>query len=558
MAHDRRLQPGNAGAGSPELIVGGIFQGYNSFLDQAELPALTGVTKKVSGPTQLASVTICASFNEYLQSINVDSSVSYGSLGSSASAKLSYAYDLNVTEQAVYFTVYASKTEATTQADSVSLLRGVAVPSTQAESEQFFTSYGDSWVDLVTTGAEYIATYTFYCQTVAESQSVQTSLAAKNVTLSATMDGDLTEVSSETDVRVEISQFLRGVSLPMPSDPSDIWDFATSTFMAATPDGATVIDYSVQPYEKVPALYPFEPIASTRDLFSGTAASPNVSEQLCQLQSLYGQVTDIQNVYGRYGYSGDSLLPQRAAQIAADLQDVTNLVNEMGTDPTQAYTAPEPESLTYGTPSLSYQLQYSDPSWGGTGGGPFNDVVDGLCPAFVESGWAITSITLAGNGWMNLIQVTYTALDGSWVQIQHGDYQTAEVIKESRVISQPAGAAAQATQATSPAGFSYSSPLTLNPPGDVITSIWAMWGNYLNQLKISTTSSPNQLVWPPNPQEAVNTDTWGAADNRMLLAFRGRVGEYVDQLQLITLTFSPATWAQPTTSPDDERSDGTH
>jgi hypothetical protein len=73
-----------------------------------------------------------------------------------------------------------------------------------------------------------------------------------------------------------------------------------------------------------------------------------------------------------------------------------------------------------------------------------------------------------------------------------------------------------------------------------------MWGNYLNQLKISTTSSPNQLVWPPNPQEAVNTNTCSAADNRALVAFLGRGGEYVDQLRLITLTFSPATWAQPT------------
>ena len=135
---------------------------------------------------------------------------------------------------------------------------------------------------------------------------------------------------------------------------------------------------------------------------------------------------------------------------------------------------------------------------------------------------------------------------------QHGDYQTAEVIEESRVISQPAGAAAQVTKTRrvpSPAGFSYSSPLTLNPPGDVIASIWAMWGNYLNQLKISTTSSQNQLVWPPNPQEAVNTNTWGASDNRVLVAFLGRDGEYVDQLQLITLTFSPATWAQPTDQP---------
>lgn len=56
----------------PQLIVGGVFQGYNSFFDQAEMPALTGKVKTVSGPTAKASVTICASFSEYLKSINVD------------------------------------------------------------------------------------------------------------------------------------------------------------------------------------------------------------------------------------------------------------------------------------------------------------------------------------------------------------------------------------------------------------------------------------------------------------------------------------------------------
>lgn len=546
MSRSRKLAARPVSAEAPQLIVGGVFQGYNSFLDVAELPALTGETKQVGGSVKQSKLAITASFSEYLQSINVDSSVSYGSLGTSASAKLSYAYDLNVTEQAVYVTVYASQTLSTIQANTVALLSSVPVPGSQAELEQFFTSYGDSWVDLATTGAEYIATYTFYCQTVAESKSVQASLAANNVTLSASMDTSLTEVSKETNVRVEISQYMRGVNLTMPSDPSKIYDFATDTFMAATPDGVTVIDYTILPYEKVPALQQvFQPIAATRNLFSGTVASPNVSQQLCQLQALSSQVNTIQAVYGRYGYSGDSQLPQQAEQVNKDLQTVTQLVNQMGTDPTQTYTAPNPESLTWGTPSLSYQLRYWTP-WGGTGGSPFNDTADGYCPAFVESGWAITGITLAGGSWMNWIEIIYTALDGSSITLKHGDWQTTEVTQEKRVISDPAGTSALMTQetwVTSAPGWSESNTLILNPPSEVITSIWAMWGIYLNQLSISTTNPGASLKYPPNPQSAQNTDTWNAAENQVLLAFQGHVGEYVDQLQLVYVIFSPAIWA---------------
>ena len=154
----------SAGTG---LAVTSLFQGYNSFLATGAQSALTGTSQSV-GAKQRINYTVCTSIEDILNSLDIDTSVSYTSPEYSASAKLNYAHSLHVTEHTVTVVIYANRIIATTQATRAQLAGSAPTPDTL---KAFCTQYGDSWVNSLTTGAEYFAAYCFYAETKDEQTS---------------------------------------------------------------------------------------------------------------------------------------------------------------------------------------------------------------------------------------------------------------------------------------------------------------------------------------------------------------------------------------------------
>lgn len=219
-----------------------------------------------------------------------------------------------------------------------------------------------------------------------------------------------------------------------------------------------------------------------------------------------------------------------------------------------------PKSLTIGTPLFNYSTP-SQPSWGGTGGVPYQDInvgtantststssssatgvsgsasasVDGHASPTVSGATTasstvtntsvpialsnlpvITAITLWGGDWMNQIQVDYSSLAGA-AQFTHGAV-----------------------------GGGTSSPFTL-AAGEFIKSIDGMAGEYVNQLTLTATTG-QKLTWPTSPQTPAKF-SWSTPAGAVVVGFQGHCGAYLDQLQPIVISVQPAKWVAPAVTP---------
>ena len=233
-------------------------------------------------------------------------------------------------------------------------------------------------------------------------------------------------------------------------------------------------------------------------------------------------------------------------------------------NPTQSASLPQslnpPQSLLNGVPGFNYTTP-TQTAWGGTGGGAYQDInvgssanaassssssstalsvsasasVQSKSSPTVSGGTTvassvntsglpiplsnlpvITSITLWGGDWMNQIQINYNSLAGS-AQFTHGGQAASE-----------------------------SSPLSLSA-GEFISNINGIYGEYVNQLALTTTSGQS-LTWPTSPQSAGKFQ-WPVPTGAILIGFQGRSGSYLNQLQPIVIDIQPAQWVAPSLTP---------
>lgn len=512
-----------------------LFQGYNSFLDQPCLTALTGDASPLGAFQTTIEQKTCTSFEDFLLNIGVDASVSYTGLDFGVNDKMSFAYRQQITEFSVTVVVRATSVATTSVTTAPTLVSGVTTPN-GSDVQTFFTGYGDSWVSSVTMGKEYLAIYVFHCQSSEEQISVANQFSGHGGSVSADVTAQMQTASTATNVNVSFDQYLAGINpTSMPAE-ADVGTWVNTTFISTTMSGnGAVLSYALSPYESIAVLAnAFTNIALTREVFSGVPQSgPNVSQVLLSLQQAADACAVIQGLYGVYGYISDTVFSNRSSQIRIDLQSVQNQVRQMGKTPTATYTVPTSTtlpSLGFGIPSLSYVLGPQEMDWGGPNGSPFDDTLDGdasgtFCPAFVENGWHLHGIQVVGGSWTDAITCWYMDLMGNSVAVQHGQNSASKRVQPPSTI----------TAATTSNWLILSSN---------IKNLAVMWGAYVNQPTF-TLANGSVFTYPPSPEHTNNDSTLTLQTGQSLVAFSGRAGAYLDHLTPIILTFSPALWQAP-------------
>jgi hypothetical protein len=505
---------GLPGAGSPRDDQGGIpvaklGQGYDTFANSGRSTLVTGTVTN-SGVTSKCYYRVCYDVETLKSSLHISAAVSASFGVDSVDAKSRFVRELNVTTTSLSIVVY------TNVINSNQVYTEYQIPGQlPQDANTLFQEYGDSFVSHLVKGAEYMAVYVFYCQSKQEQLELASTLKANGIAEGGVIGGELQasldSVQSQVTQRQTLQQLITGFTHPDYPGPGGIIDFALN-FGKKTPDAPAVVSYGTTGYEHagtMPAGFPT--IVANRALFLGNVAKPGLAQNLASRCAVLNQVEWIQETYAVYGGFVDTTLESRKTHIVADRETLATLIDTIDGNPTVPATQPELLSLRYGSPVLTYQVSPAGGQvWGGWGGESFPEDVTG---AAVVAHQVLQRIVLQGDKWMDAISLTYTSSGGLQTYVHGGQ------------------------------GGSDSNPFTLNA-GEVITSVGYSFGRYVNQLTL-TTSLRQTMSWPPDPDSAPNNGSYTVPSGSVLLGFQGRSDRYLDQLQPILLTFSPATWVQP-------------
>jgi hypothetical protein len=402
--------------------------------------------------------------------------------------------------------IYAAHIVGIETATNVTLANGITPPTDKTELNAFFQAYGDSYLSSVTRGGEYYAVYTFYTQTLEEQSALISEINTNGIyggmTLDINLQKNLTRLINTTSVRYSFRQNISGIRHPQLPDANHLMAFALS-FAATPPTAPALIAFTTTGYEDVAKIVDFEPISSNRHYFVGKGATDGLAKRLVQIQQLINQINWLQDTYSFYGGFTDTKVQQVKTQATADLAAINNQIQQYEFDPTQNFTMPALTSLTYGTPSLCYQVG-SSPAYGGAGGHPFHDT---NVMTAIHKHQRMTTVQLRSGNYVDNLTVTYQ-LHNTLVQQTHGGN-----------------------------GGTLGPFLTLLP-GQFITGFSGRSDTYINNLQLQI--SDGRTVGGGGT--GGTPFAWKVPTGCFVLGFCGRAGNYLDQLQMNYASFQPASW----------------
>ena len=476
-----------------------LFQGYDTFRGSATATAVEGISKP-GGVPGAATFAVCANFQSLMAALTISQSASASLLSPSLSEKLDFIQSLQLTPYSVVAVVYAS---AVTDSWAYSNAKWIVPPP--ADFNTFYQTYGDSFVGEIVQGAEFYAALVFDSRSKEEFEnwlSPSGVLGAnfspdRVVGLTATIQGTLETVLRQTGTELNWQMRVAGF-ITEPPDQNAVIPFALN-FIRLNPTNPTTLRFTAVGYENVPGDPQSFNLNPKRELFLNTLVPAKAA-----LDQLMSQMDWVSQVYSTYGYTGDRLLGVVRLQMDGDYAAVRNLVEAMRDNPTLEYGAPSFSALGNGAPNLSVRIETS-PAWGGNGGIPFQDVT----AAAVTDLETLTQVQINGGDWVDHLKCTYSTRPP--VTLQHG------------------------------LDGGIDSGLLNLQPGEFITSISGSFGEYVNQLNL-TTLRQTPWTWPPSPRSAPNSFSWSVPPSSALLGFQGRSGKYLDQVQAVFVVFSPAVW----------------
>jgi hypothetical protein len=483
-----------------------MFQGYDSITSAGRATAVKGTMGSAGAISQLY-YQVCYDSSSLQDALNVSGSVSASYGFGSASAKADYVDDLNVTDTSVSIVVYVNTILASDTYTNVAL---DVDPPTPESLNDFFQVYGDSFVNQLVLGAEYMATYVFYSQTKAEQKQVSDQLKAHGITdggsFSVEFQSSLDAAQQSIDTRQTMQQLITGFTgLALP-DSDHIVDFALA-FPPYPPDAPTVVSFESLGYEHVPALQEvMQPIVATRSLYE------TLADDYALLVQTHDQVEWLNSVYAAYDYSGDPQTEANDKVVVSDIQLLEALFEEMDANPTLTFTAPDLPALALGTPVLQSMPSIAGP-WGAQKGDPFDDVTE----TWVQNATRITQIQLHGDSHLTGITTTYDSL-----------YTGSQVIKNGEC------------------GGKASLPLKL-APGQVVSAASGYYtDDYVLYLTFGTMFADGKqgptLQWPPLSAVTGQSFIWTRAQDTPLLGFAGRAGKDLNQIVFELTKLTPALW----------------
>jgi hypothetical protein len=510
---DTAAQPRSAAdrAAAGSRLPAQIFQGYDTFAACALSTAVEG-TSPTDGGQERCHYTVCDSVESLYTSIDISASAAASSAFGSVDAKTKYVNQLSLTTTSIVMVVHASKILGTTRFTDVSLRPGVQPPGSDDELIRFHRAYGDSFVSEIVTGGEYIATYTFYCRDISERTQVQAALSASGISpggnVTAKLEAAIQQVLSTTSVHISFDQVISGISnLKMPIEQEMIQfglDFATHVL-----DTPAVLSYETQGYEHVTGMIPvgphtdlWAPVTANRSLFQGR---DGINAQAPALDSLENQADWIGKVYAVYNYQDDTVLRSRKADIVQDKQELKTAIRALDGNPTIPFVPPQLQSLTYGSPVLTFDGPAVPAQWGSDNGGdPFSDVTSQSVRMAVK----LDKVELHGGNRVDQLKCTYSNGQATSHGGNGGDWYPA---------------------------------ITLGPH-EYISALWGHASGDLGNLKVITDKGQSTEAGRAGGDQF----SWTVPPGSVVVGLSGRCGNRLDRVGPMVCKFNPATWvAQP-------------
>lgn len=489
-----------------------IFQGVDTFANCARSTAVTGELPAVHDGSQLCNYTICEDIESLQKALNISASVAANFGVASADAKSSYVNTLDITSTSIMLAVYARRVMGTQGSKNSCLKDGIPAPTDLTTLDAFIEQYGDSYVSELTTGAEYIATYVFYCQSTAEHNEIKNVLDAGVVTEEGHITGDvqtaITNAQKKENVRWSVFQKVIGSNMTVPGDKDTnaIVEFA-ATFGHDTPTAPETISFSTQGYEHATGMISgvWSPVRANRDVFQdGVGTQDSVSTQAAKLTAVANQADSILKVYDTYDYHGDTDLEDRRKTIRNDQNELIKAIKQLQEDPTVPFVQPELVSPSWGYPQVNLVLSEPKP-WGGSGGVEFHDSTRGS----VLSCQRLTGVALMGGYLVDSMTCTY---DGVAKPVKHGGDGGSQSVL----------------------------PISLGEH-EYVTRLWVYTGKGVTYLDVVT--NKGQETYGGAAQK--NPYAWKVDDGTVVVGFFGKAGTgsgYLGSVGPILCKFNPVTW----------------
>lgn len=486
--------------------VSALLQGFDTFSASARSTALRGDL----GPEAAVNVLDSKVFTtkkEIYDYVGVSASLAVSTTSVSVDGKAKFVRDLQTTATSVSLVVMVR--EAMRQAYTNVAL--VAPPPTDLAA--FYRAYGDAFVSSLTTGAEYLAVYTFFAKDESMMRDVEASLNASGPsdTVKVKVDAKLKKTQAEFGMQAHISQWMTGVGgVAYPgATPKEINEFAEK-FPTLPRTNRAVLSYGTTGYESVPGMPPLGNIAVNRSRFEG-GATPGIAAQIVRLADVSQKCDAIRELYRSCGYTGDPSLETRAAQNARDRNAADEWLARVRVDPTELHPAPTFASLKNGSPSANV-VRWEHASWGAPKGQQFDDFGN---PSEVP-GQSIRSIRIRGGDWVDALTVGYTAFGREPWERTHGGEggQPSRTLNlaEDEVITRITGTLVDTAKA------------------NVVGSL------------VFTTSKGQVLRWPLKPHEG-KPFNWDLPQGWRLAGFQGlATDKYLTRLQPVLKRVGPARW----------------
>ena len=497
-----------------------LFQGYNTFSGGDALT--TGVTGTAGNPEAeiKSTVTMCSDTESVFNSLEIDASVaaSYGMF--SGDAKFKFVSEMKLTTNSVTVLVHCKNAETTT--GSKFKIDKDADELLTAKTANFVAAYGDCFVNRVTKGAEYIAAFVFYSETLEKKLDIEASLGFKvnggGGSLDASLSTKLQTAQSSAKVSMSLFQVLTGfkggtVGLPI-AEADKIIEFGLG-FSKLAPDAPVTCGFAVTGYEHAGVSSPelFKPVAANRLLFTGNGSPgfPGLGVTWFRLNEMFNMSVQIKKLYGFYNYK-DEDFESKTKKIRSDMDTVRSEMDQLAADPLAVHQFSSPETYGYGAPQVSFRLRTINGGGTTTWGSPhgFTDITPDqvyqqprIKSLQVNSGDRIDMLTVEYETNLPVPHTTRTVVHGSQGgQLKKIELDAGEWVSEV----------------------------------DAWQDSWA-----LSNIKIVTTGGQSLQPKPGTPPGVLNWKK-GAANNNYLLGFAGSAGGDVNDLDLLVLVFQPVEW----------------
>lgn len=370
---------------NPDLLISNLGLGVNSVSSRSDDRDFPGLNRAVQGRISHGPVggetrySICRTASELAQAMQQQSGVSLAGLGflPLLNAKRRFFSQLKTTVFSLSVVV-----QSRCVSQSAQLLEPALLPEVDLSSlDAFVAGYGDSFVNNIRYGGEFIGVYTFRSETQEQMQSLERQLEAGGLLMGlgtplnagVGLQDALAKAEGSSKISVEMNYEVWGAAKPS-LQPEELVNYAVS-FTNSTIEQPALLDLTTLGYERIPQLSEaFRPVVRNREIFTREGG---VLRQRIRMQELINQINDTRETLQLYGVTladaAELEVAQRQAE--ADLQRSAELLDAYIASATTPLAVPDFPSLAIGSPQIHATVAEEPASavgrWESTIGSPF-------------------------------------------------------------------------------------------------------------------------------------------------------------------------------------------